>query len=62
MQAALLLALIEIDGQVVENAAQLRKRTDFPHNNIAELDAMIKGINLALKWGPKNIEVRGQIQ
>ena len=36
--------MIEIDGQVVEDAAWLRKRTDFLHINFVELDTTIKGI------------------
>lgn len=40
----------EIDGVIVENVAWLRKKHDYNHIDIAELDATIKGVNLALKW------------
>ena len=36
--------MIEIDGQVVENAAWLRKSTDFSHINIVELDTTKKAL------------------
>ena len=48
--------MIEIEGQVVEDAAWLRKRSNFSHINSAELNATIKGINLALKWGLKRLK------
>ena len=38
---------VEIDDVMVEDAAGLRKKSDYI--NVAELDATIKGINLALK-------------
>ena len=39
---------LQIDGHVVEDCAWLRK--DTAHINVAELEATIKGISLALKW------------
>ena len=50
-------ALLEIDNQVVEDAAWLRKKNDFNHINVAELEAILKGVNLALKWGLKDINL-----
>ncbi|CAE1318271.1 unnamed protein product [Acanthosepion pharaonis] len=49
---------IEIDGAIVEDAAWLRKKRDYIHINVAELDGTIKGVKLALKWGLKEIEIR----
>lgn len=49
--------LLEIDGCAVEDAAWLRKESDFSHINVAELEAILKGVNLALKWGLKEINV-----
>ena len=49
--------IIQIAGTTVEDAAWLRKRDDFNHINVAELEAAIKGINLAIKWGLNNIEL-----
>ena len=38
------------DGAVVEDACWLRPAKDSQHINLAELDAIIKGINLAILW------------
>lgn len=37
-----------LEGNVVEDAALLRKKKDFHHINVAELDAAMKGINMAV--------------
>ena len=50
--------LLEINGVAVEDAAWLRKKEDFNHINVAELEAVLKGINLALKWGLKDVELK----
>ena len=50
--------VLEIDNVEVEDAAWLRNKDDFGHINVAELDVMLKGVNLALKWGLQVIEVR----
>ena len=39
---------LEHDGAVVEDASWLRKGRDTQHINLAELDAVLKGINMAL--------------
>ena len=38
------------DGAVVEDACWLRPAKDSQHINLAELDAIIKGVNLAILW------------
>ena len=38
------------DGAVVEDACWLRPAKDSQHINLAELDVIIKGINLAILW------------
>lgn len=43
--------IVEVEGCVVEDAAWLRKKDDVMHINVAELDAALKGINLAIHWG-----------
>ena len=48
---------LEIEASVVEDAAWLRKKDDYAHINVSELDAVIKGINLAVKWDLTNITV-----
>lgn len=36
---------------ITEDAAWSRKRNNFNHINVAELNAVLKGINLALRLG-----------
>ena len=43
-------ASLVYDGAVVEDACWLRPEKDSQHINLAELDAIIKGINLAILW------------
>ncbi len=50
--------VLEVDGAVVEDGAWLRKPRDATHINIAELDAVVKGLNLALRWGFKRVEIK----
>ena len=49
--------VLGIDDHVVEDAAWLRKKDDAMHINVAELDAVVKGLNLALKWNLKNLQI-----
>ena len=49
---------LEIDGNIVEDASWLRPKEDSAHINICELDAVIRGLNLALRWKRKEIEIR----
>ena len=49
---------VEIDDVMVENVVWLRKKSDYNYINVAELDAIIKGINLPLKSGLKDVEIR----
>ncbi|XP_043201309.1 uncharacterized protein LOC122370107 [Amphibalanus amphitrite] len=47
------------DGGPVEDACWLRREAAAStHINMAELDAAVKGINLAIAWGMKTIELR----
>ncbi|XP_067928898.1 uncharacterized protein [Watersipora subatra] len=48
---------LQIDKDIVEDASWLRKDDDVSHINIAELEAVIKGINLILHWGLRRAEV-----
>ena len=43
---------------VVEDMAWLRKKDDVMHINVAELEAAARGINMAVKWGPKRIHLK----
>ena len=49
--------VLEIADVVVEDAAWLRKADDVGHINVAELEAVVKGVNLAVKWGLKSLQV-----
>ena len=42
--------VIEVDGDCVEDACWLRKAKETSHINVAELDAVIEGINMAVGW------------
>lgn len=48
---------VEVDGDIIEDAAWMRKVDDGAHINVAELEAVIKGVSLALKWGVTKLEV-----
>lgn len=49
--------VLEVDGDLVEDAAWLRRRDDSAHINRSELDAVIRGINLALCWGRRELQL-----
>lgn len=49
---------LEVDGRIVEDASWLRKKGDCMHINVAELEAAIKGVNLAVRWGFKDITLK----
>ena len=48
---------VEVDNIIVEDAAWLRKKNDYNHINVAELEATLKGVNLAIKWGLTDVEL-----
>ena len=47
---------LEVAGEIVEDGCWLRPN-DGTHINIAELDAAIKGVNLAILWGMSHIQL-----
>lgn len=49
--------VLETGGVVIEDSAWLRPMDDGHHINVAELEAAIKGINLACKWNVEKIVV-----
>ena len=49
-------AVIEVEGRVIEDCSWLRNE-DSTHINLSELEAVVKGINLAISWGMRNIQV-----
>lgn len=48
---------LELEGKIAEDASWLRKSGDATHINLAELDAIVKGVNLAVAWNVKRLEV-----
>ena len=49
--------VLEYDGAIIEDEAWLRSINDVSRINIAELDAVVRGINLFVKWNVKNLSV-----
>ena len=47
--------VLDIDGQTIEDACWLRKKDDSAHLNVVELDAVLCGVNMVLKWHMKEI-------
>ena len=50
--------LLEIDGVVVEDGCWLRKKDDTAHINLAELESIIKGLNLSISWSLKKLSIK----
>ena len=49
--------LLEKDRTMVEDVFCLQSANDARHINLTELDAMVKGINLALQWQAKRLHL-----
>lgn len=49
--------VIQVNNDIVEDASWLRKKSDSLHINVAELEAVGRGINLAIQWGFKAFTV-----
>ena len=50
--------VLEIGTVNVEDAAWLRPKNDSAHINRSELDAVLRGLNLALRWGKREIVLK----
>ena len=50
-------AVLTQDGQVIEDGSWLRAKDDKRHINVAELEAAMKGIDLAVSWGVKSFRL-----
>lgn len=50
-------AALEINEVIVEDAAWMRKCEDVHHINVAELEAALKGVNMAVKWALTSLEI-----
>ena len=46
------------DGNIIEDAARIQKKKDLCDINIVELEAVLRKINLALKWNLKDLEIK----
>ena len=49
--------VLEINSIVAEDGTWMRKKDDYNHINVAELEAVLKGINMCVNWGLKDIVV-----
>ena len=49
--------VLDCDGATVEDGAWIRKKKDPTHINFAELVAVLKGVNMALRWKVKNLHI-----
>ena len=52
-----LAASLEVNGDAIEDACWLRQNPDS-HINLAELDALVRGINLAVSWKMKRLTLK----
>ncbi|XP_065190714.1 uncharacterized protein LOC135821644 [Sycon ciliatum] len=48
---------LEVDGRVVEDQCWLRLKNDTRHINLSELEAVIKGLSLAVEWNVRKVKV-----
>ena len=49
--------LLEKNGAAIEDACWLRLTNDAAHINLAELNAVMKGVNLALQWKVRKLRI-----
>jgi hypothetical protein len=47
---------VEVDGQIVEDGCWLRK-DDGNHINVAELEAVVRGLSCGVKWSLKSMRI-----
>ena len=45
-------------AQTTDDAAWLRTKSDAMHINVAELDACLEGLSMALKWKPSDVTIK----
>ena len=51
-------ACLDIGGATVEDGTWLRKRDDSSHINVAELEAVLKGVKMAVEWSVSKFILR----
>ena len=49
--------VLEIAGNIVEDGCWLRREVESAYINVAALEAVVRGINLALKWGVRELDI-----
>jgi len=49
---------LEVKGNIIKDASWFRKTDDSRHISVAELEAVVKGLNLCIKCGLTNIVVK----
>ena len=49
---------IECEGNIIEDIAWIRSEKEANHINLAELEAALKGVNMAIKWGFKKMNIK----
>ena len=49
---------VQIGDHIVEDGSWLQKRDDAAHINLAELEAVIKGLNMAIIWDLKKVQIK----
>ena len=50
--------VLEKEGKPIEDGSWLKKLDDGAHINLAELNAVIRGVNMAMKWAAKGIMIK----
>ena len=50
-------AMVEVGGVEAEDGSWLRKEGDVQHINVAELESVVRGLNLAVKWELTDVEI-----
>ena len=48
---------LEKENEVIEDGAWLRKADDNACINLAELNAVVKGVYLAMKWNQQDVAI-----
>lgn len=49
--------VLEKENTIIEDGSWLRKEDDCTHINLAELNAVVRGVNMAMKWSAKDLTV-----
>lgn len=49
--------VLEIENVIAEDAAWLRKKEDAAHINVAELDSVVRGLNMAIRWRLRTVKI-----